>query len=337
MHGGERHLGRRDGPQVVALDVVGLVGELGQVAGRHHGLGADQRRRPDLLEGLGVAVEGEGGQRTQQPGARSPEHREHRARRAWPRRSRSRMPSGVADLPVRDPLVLGVGAGRSAGQRRTLDVVLGPGPVGGLVGGQVGQHQQRARRTSDWAASASSPATFSSSASLPALRGQRRRRGVVAGLAGLAHLAGELLDLGPQLVAPADRVAGPGIGGEEPSTSTGSTPRRASAALTASGSSLTCRMSIMVRPTVASPPCRPTPPCECRDLVVRYGDLDARSTVCRSAPGAARSCPARAERRGQDLDRRDPRGLPAGRTPGSVRVLGLDPSPNTARWWRAWA
>ena len=60
VHRGERHLGGGDGPQVVALDVVGVVGELGQVAGRGHGLGEHQGGRPDLLVGVGVAVEGEG-------------------------------------------------------------------------------------------------------------------------------------------------------------------------------------------------------------------------------------------------------------------------------------
>ena len=42
---GERHLGGGDGPQVVALDVVGVVGELRQLAGGGQGVGAHERRR----------------------------------------------------------------------------------------------------------------------------------------------------------------------------------------------------------------------------------------------------------------------------------------------------
>ena len=96
----QRHLGRRDGPQVVALEVVGVVGELGQVAGGHHRLGAHQRRRADLLEGVGVAVERVLAQGPRPAGAVAPVHREHRARQLGRRarcrgcRARRRSPSG---------------------------------------------------------------------------------------------------------------------------------------------------------------------------------------------------------------------------------------------------
>ena len=76
----ERHLGGRDGPQVVALDVVRLVDELRQVAGRDHRLGAHEGGRPDLLVGVGVAVEAELHEGAQQAGAPAPVHGEHRAR-----------------------------------------------------------------------------------------------------------------------------------------------------------------------------------------------------------------------------------------------------------------
>ena len=78
----ERHLGGGDAPEVVALDGVGVVGELGQLAGGGERGGGDERRRPDLLEGVGVAVEGELAQAAAQRGAEAPQHREHRARRS---------------------------------------------------------------------------------------------------------------------------------------------------------------------------------------------------------------------------------------------------------------
>ncbi len=62
-HRRERHLGRRDAPEVVALGGVGVVGELGQLTGGGEGGRRDQRGRADLLEGVGVAFEGELAQR----------------------------------------------------------------------------------------------------------------------------------------------------------------------------------------------------------------------------------------------------------------------------------
>ena len=69
-HRREGDLGGGDGPQVVAFEVIGVVGELGQVARRHHRLGPHQRGRADLLVQLAVVVEGEGGERPDQPGPR---------------------------------------------------------------------------------------------------------------------------------------------------------------------------------------------------------------------------------------------------------------------------
>ena len=107
QHRGQRDLGRRDGPEIVAFDVVGVLLELREMSGRHHGLGQHHGRRPDLLESVGVAVEGEGGQGPEQPGSESPVEGEHRPRELGP-------PLHVqdaqlrADLPVGDPLGLGV-------------------------------------------------------------------------------------------------------------------------------------------------------------------------------------------------------------------------------------
>ncbi len=88
---GQRHLGGGDEPQVVALDVVGVVGELGQLAGRLERLGPHEGRRADLLEGVGVAVEGQLAQAPRQGGAQAAVDREHRPRDASPR-SRSKIP-----------------------------------------------------------------------------------------------------------------------------------------------------------------------------------------------------------------------------------------------------
>ena len=75
----ERHLGGRDAPQVVALDGVGVVGELRQLPGGRERGGQHERGGPDLLEHVGVAVEGELAERPGQRGAQPPLHREHGA------------------------------------------------------------------------------------------------------------------------------------------------------------------------------------------------------------------------------------------------------------------
>ena len=80
----ERHLRGRNGPEVVALEVVRVVLELGQVPRRHHGFGAYERRRAHLLERVGVAVERELAQGADEDGAAAAEHREHRARQLRP-------------------------------------------------------------------------------------------------------------------------------------------------------------------------------------------------------------------------------------------------------------
>ena len=245
------HLGGRDGPQVVALDVVGLVGELRQVAGGRHGLGEHQGGRADLLVGVGVAVEGEGGEGPEQPGPGAPVEREHRARQLGaplhvedaelPRRSPSAGPAGARPVPA----PAGPRPARPPAAR--LDVVLGAGAVGRLVG------------RAGWAGGGGGLRTSAAARLRPRRRRPAPRRPgggsrrpapapwLVAGLPGLAHLARQLLDLGPQRLLA--RPGGP-MGrrrGRPASTSAGSTPRRARAAFTASGSSRTRRMSIMRR------------------------------------------------------------------------------------------
>ena len=129
-----------NGPQVVTLEVVGVLLELGQVTGRHHRLGEDQGGRPHLLELVGVTVEGEGGERPEQPGAEPAEEGEHGAGQLGPA-LHVEEPELGADLPVGHPL--GVAVGRAVRRARTgHHVVLGAGTVGGVGSGQVGQVQQ---------------------------------------------------------------------------------------------------------------------------------------------------------------------------------------------------
>ncbi len=134
-HRGERDLGRRDGPQVIALQVVGVLFELRQVAGRDHRAGQHQRRRPDLLELVGMAVEGEGAEGPQQSGPEAAVEGEHRAGQLGPALHVEQSELGT-DLPVGHPLGLGVDrrhVGPGAGHHV---VVLGPrrparpGPAG---------------------------------------------------------------------------------------------------------------------------------------------------------------------------------------------------------------
>ena len=146
VHGGQRHLGRRDQPQVVPLDVVGVVGELGQVAGRRHGLGQDDGRRADLLVGRRVPVDGERGQRPQQARPRPAVEGEHgagEARAALHVEDLQRLP----DLPVRDLLVLQPSGFRppevlAGPPPADLHVVVLAGPVRRVLGRDVGEVEQ---------------------------------------------------------------------------------------------------------------------------------------------------------------------------------------------------
>ena len=105
VHGGQRDLRRRDEPQVVTFEVVGVVGELGQVSRRGHGVGEHDGGRPDLLVLGRMAVDGERGERAQQPRTRATVEGEHGA--GEPRAAlHVEHLEGLADLPVRDLLVL---------------------------------------------------------------------------------------------------------------------------------------------------------------------------------------------------------------------------------------
>ena len=184
----------------------------------------------------------------------------------------------------------------------------GPSPSGASSAGRLGSHRSRSR-TSAWAASASAPSFVPSSPSDRLSVGQTFGQTVVTGAPGLAHLARQVLHPGPQLVAPTHGVAGAAHRHRaRRSTSAGSTPRRASAALTASGSSLARRMSIMVGPTVAfaaMPGHRLPRPRRALRRADGGGRFVARRRT-RPGPGSARP-----ERRRQDVNGRDPGGLPA--------------------------
>ena len=104
----ERHLGGRHRPEVVALDRVRVVGELGQLARGGQRVGEHEARGTDLLERVGVAVQGQLAQRPGERGTALALHREHRARDLHRPLVVEDAVAG-AELPVRDALVLAVG------------------------------------------------------------------------------------------------------------------------------------------------------------------------------------------------------------------------------------
>ena len=55
-HRGEGDLGGGDRPQIITLEVIGVVSKLGEMAGANHRLGFDNRRRPYFFEGVAIAV-----------------------------------------------------------------------------------------------------------------------------------------------------------------------------------------------------------------------------------------------------------------------------------------
>ncbi len=145
----QRHLGGGDGPQVVALDRERVVGELRELPRRRERGGGDERRRADLLEGVGVAVEGELAERPAHRRAEAARHREHRP-------ADLDRPFAVEDaergagLPVRHS-AMGGELGRQVHgsvHHRVVGVRLAVGRIGVR---KVGDHQQqvtqlRARR-----------------------------------------------------------------------------------------------------------------------------------------------------------------------------------------------
>ena len=138
---GERHLGRGDAPQVVTFDRVRVVGELGELPGGGERGRGHERRRPDLLERIGVEIEPVLTQRPAEGGAGASLHREHRTgdlRGALVVED----PERVGSLPVRDPLVVGI---RVEQADRTGDerVVVVARTVGRIGVRQVGDAQQQ--------------------------------------------------------------------------------------------------------------------------------------------------------------------------------------------------
>ncbi len=144
VHRRQRHLGGRDEPQVVAHEVIRVVGEFREVPRRRHGLGEHDRRGADLLVRGRVAVDGKGGQRTQQPRPRAPVQREHR-----PRQPRAAFHvedlQGLTDLPVRHLLMLERADGPSRSRscpghhRRTSTLSSSPSPSGASSSGMLGR------------------------------------------------------------------------------------------------------------------------------------------------------------------------------------------------------
>ena len=147
MHGGQRHLGGGDGPQVVALEVVGVVGELGQMAGRDHGLGQHHGRaggspRRSACGGRGRrrSARAAGGRRRRgRAGTSSPTAGRPAPCRAaaGPRRSPSAAPAGASARPGSAAPVSWPGH-----QRRISTLSASLSPVGHLVGRDVGQVEQ---------------------------------------------------------------------------------------------------------------------------------------------------------------------------------------------------
>jgi hypothetical protein len=137
----QRHLRGGDRPEVVALDLVGVVGELRQVTGGRHRVGAHDGGRAHLGVGVSVAVEAELHEGPQEAGPPPRVHREHRP-------GDLRGPLGVeqaellADVPVGHPLVVAERA-RVVALGAEHDVVGLAGAVGGVDRGQVGRAQQQ--------------------------------------------------------------------------------------------------------------------------------------------------------------------------------------------------
>ena len=158
----------------------------GQVPGRGHRLGEHQRRRPDLLVGVGVAVERRSArQGPQQAGPGPAVEREHRPGELGAPLHVEEA-ERLADLPVRHPLVLG--RTRAAAprrpcpghHRRSSTLSSGPAPSGASSAGQVGQVAAAPARSSLGGRVDLGAAARSSSPSAPALgrqlvgRGRRR-------------------------------------------------------------------------------------------------------------------------------------------------------------------
>jgi len=137
----ERCLCRGDTPQIVAADVVCVVGELRQLSGDGQRLSGDQRRRTNLFICIGVAVERVLTQRARHGGPEPALHREHRA-------GNLDRALGIEDaqccsrLPVRHALVVSESLGHLQRAAYHL-VVVAARTVAHLRMRQVGDAQQQ--------------------------------------------------------------------------------------------------------------------------------------------------------------------------------------------------
>ncbi len=210
---GQWHLGRGDAPQVVALDGVGVVGELRQLAGRGEGRRRHQRRRADLFEPVDVAVERVLAQRTRQRGAGPALHREHRPadlRRPFVVEDAERL----AGLPVGHPAVLG--EVRRQADRALDDRVLRlAGAVGSVDVRQVGDAQQHVAQVAlhDLELVGEHPLVVTER---PAAQLQLLGAVRVAGAAQLPDRLRQIVDFGPDGIALGDDVARQRIEGDRP-------------------------------------------------------------------------------------------------------------------------
>ena len=101
----QRHFGRGDRPQVVALDVVRVVGKLRELPRRDERVGRHHRGRTHLFVQIGVAVEGELAQRAGHGRSETAQRHEHRARDLHGAFVVEDAEGGT-DLPVRDALMV---------------------------------------------------------------------------------------------------------------------------------------------------------------------------------------------------------------------------------------
>jgi hypothetical protein len=154
----------------------------------------------DLLIGRRVAIEGEGGQRAQQPGPGAAVQREHGAGETRPPLHVEQL-QGQTDLPVRLLLVvqphrLGRPARLPGPPTANLDVVGLAGPIGHLVGRDVGQVEETLADLFPFGLGLGRCRALVVTEAA-ALRAELLRPRLVAGPFGLTHGAAEHLDLGP--------------------------------------------------------------------------------------------------------------------------------------------
>ena len=198
MHGGQRDFSGWNGPEVISLDVVRLVGELRQVSGCGDRLGEHERRWPQFLVGIGVRSEGVGGERPQESSAHPSEQREHRTGHLGAALE-IQDTECFTDLPVRHLLVLVEGWKRESLLKPRpppsgLDVVGLRLPVGAVLSGEVRGDEQGRTDGLSCCFDVDAQATLFI-ADGAALLSERRGSHLVALLLGLTNSLGEGLHL----------------------------------------------------------------------------------------------------------------------------------------------